>query len=508
MPDSMPRDAAAWGAWIVETYVQDPVGFACDMLGGLRSYAGTPELDPWQADVLEALVEHRMVAIRSPHGVGKTSCAAFAALHFLWTHPLSKIPVVLPTFDVQVRKVFFAELHTWIGRCRLREGMRPLTTSVSIIPHGDEWSLFGYSAGAKAASREGIHAPGGVLYILDEAKGIDKSIWDAARSALTGPHDRILALSTPPLAPIGEFVRVFTSLRDAWKCFSIGQTPRQSPQWIADRAREWPVGSPEHTAKVLGEIPQYGGDDTVVPLGLVEAAMGRGEPMAGMLPDDDALLDPGLTALGGEKIIGVDVARFGNDLTVYARRQGQVILPLICRAQQDTTVTAAEVEEWLRKGYLAHIDESGVGSGCLDPIRHNPALADRAMGLNFGGKADDPERYYDRGTEMWFTFIDWLKAGGVLPQDDDLAAQLCSRRYEWVLRGGERVRKLESKEQAKKRGLRSPDRADAVVLACAGARVAIDMSWEDAMRGVYDARQGREAAMQETQGDWEELARA
>ena len=437
-----------------------------------------------------------------------TATASFAAIWYLWTHPLSKVPIILPTFDVQVRKVFFAELHTWIAQCRLKARMRPLTTSVSIEPHGDEWSLFGYSAGAKAAAREGIHAPGGVLYILDEAKGIDKAIWDAARSSLTGPHDRILAVSTPPLAPIGEFVRVFTSLRDAWKCFSIGPTPRQSPQWIADREREWPRGSPEHTAKVLGEIPQYGGDDTVVPLGLVEAAMRRGTDLGLPGADDRAILAPILAALEGEKIVGVDVARLGSDSTIYARRVGMVILPLIERTKQDTTVTAGEVEELLREGYRAQIDEVGVGVGCLDPILHNPALADQVTGVNFGGAADDPARFCDRGTEMWFQFVDWLRAGGVLPLDDELAAQLCARRYEWVLRGGERVRKLESKEKAKKRGLRSPDRADAVVLACAGARVAVDMSWEDAMQGVYGARQGREGAMQETQGDWEDLARA
>lgn len=431
------------------------MAFATEQLGA-TSYTGADGPDPWQCDVLEAVLVHRLVAVRSPHGVGKTSCACFCVHWHLCTHPFSKVPITAPTFETQVRDIFFAELHGWTRRSRLRRLLAPYKTKLAVKGAEDEWFAVGFGAGSNAEHREGFHAPGGVLYIFDEAKGVPKTIWDAARGALTGEHDRMLVISTPPLAPIGEFVKVFTTLRHTWKTFAIPPTPRQDPAWRAEREREWPPGSPEHESKILGHIPRLGGDDTVIPLGLIEAAM-QAPPVA---------MNAGL--LGTQ--IGCDVARYGSDETVFALRRGAVIGPLEIRTQQDTFVTSGELRQWLLQGYSrANVDDVGLGAGVIDPLLHDPEVHARVAGVNFGGAADDPERFYDRGTELWFALKGWLEDGLVLPNDEDLAAQLASRRFKWVpnRKGLSAVRKLESKDEMKARGLKSPDRADAVVLACA-----------------------------------------
>jgi hypothetical protein len=151
-----------------------------------------------------------------------------------------------------------------------------------------------------------------VLYIFDEAKGIHKKIWDAARGALTGPEDRMLAVSTPPLAPIGEFVRVFMHLRLTWKMFAYGPIPQQSKSWREEREKEWPIGSPELTAKVLGEVPKSSTAKTVIPVNLVEA------PMKRRAAQKD---------LEGVRRTGPDLAHLGIELTVIAMLHGRLILP-------------------------------------------------------------------------------------------------------------------------------------------------------------------------------------
>lgn len=436
---------------IFDSYYENPVQYVADILGAV-SYNGNLGPDPWQCDVLDALVEHRLVAVRSPHGIGKTTGCTFAIHWFLTTHYMSKIPIVAPTFGKQVKAMIFSEVHAWCRKSLLRDIFQPNQTKLSIIGAENEWFAEGVAAD-EPVKVEGFHAPGGILYVFDEAKGIDKGIWDAARGALTGPEDRMLAVSTPPLAPIGEFVRVFTQLRATWKTFHYGPTPRQSKQWRQEREKEWPKSSPEYISKVLGEIPKSSTDRTVVPMGLIEAAMQR---------------QPTAEDLCGITRLGLDVARYGQDSTILARLHGKVILPLEAFSKQDTAITAAIVEEILPLYDSLQVDEIGVGAGVVDPLSHHPTLKSKLIPVKANAESPQPESYHDLITYMWFAFVKWLEDGGILPNDDELASQLATREFEWHYLRGRLSRKLVSKKDTAKNRSKSPDRADAVILAAIG----------------------------------------
>ena len=433
---------------IFDSYYENPVRFVADILGAV-SYNGNLGPDPWQCDVLDALVEDRLVAVRSPHGIGKSTCCTFAVHWYLTTHYMSKIPIVAPTFGKQVKAMIFSEVHSWRRKSLLSSIYTNNQTKMAIVGAENEWFAEGVAA-EEPDKVEGFHAPGGVLYIFDEAKGIKTDIWNAARGALTGSEDRMLAVSTPPLAPIGEFVRVFTQLRTTWKTFHYGPTPRQSKKWRKEREKEWPKGSPEYVSKILGEIPKSSTDRTIVPLGLIEAAMAR-----------SATADN----IKGTSSIGMDVARYGADETVLARRHGMVILPLECFSKQDTAISAALVEEVLPNYDYLQVDEVSVGAGVVDPISHHPTLKHKLVPVHNNAESPAPESYHDLSTWMWFMFVKWLEDGGVLPYDDELCSQLATREFEWYFWHGRLSRKLISKRDTAKNRTKSPDRADAVILA-------------------------------------------
>jgi hypothetical protein len=237
----------------------------------------------------------------------------------------------------------------------------------------------------------------------------------------------------------------------------VPPTPRQSKQWRKDREREWPKGSPEYVSKVLGQIPKHSTDRTVIPVALIEEAMRR---------------KPTQDDLDGVKRLGVDVARLGQDESVIAALHGKVILPLECFPKQSTAVTARLIQEVLPAYDAMQIDAIGLGAGVVDMVNLDPALRSKVIPIEANATSPEPERFYDLGTWMWFSFVQWLEQGGILPYDDLLAAQLATREFDWTFkRGVGTVRKLVSKDDMRRKNAKSPDRADAVVLAAIPIRV-------------------------------------
>lgn len=167
------------------------------------------------------------------------------------------------------------------------------------------------------------------------------------------------------------------------------------------------------------------------------------------------------------KVIGVDVARFGDDRSVIIRRQGLVALePLVFHGLDNMTFAAhvgQAIYDW--KPEACFIDE-GQGSGVIDRLRQ---LGHVVMGINFGGKAMHPE-YVNRRTEMYFRMQKWLAEGGCIPNIQALKQDLAAPTYYF---NAKNQKCLESKDDIKKRLLRSPDLSDALCLTFA-VDVAVD----------------------------------
>ena len=183
-----------------------------------------------------------------------------------------------------------------------------------------------------------------------------------------------------------------------------------------------------------------------IPGDTVNHAMGRG-------PAD-------VEAVGGIRV-GIDVARFGGDKSVITFRRGRVLIKQEVRSGLDTEQLAAlaktEIDAYSVRPEQIAVDTIGIGAGVADKLRvwYGELVAD----VNSSLRMSDGQNYNLRAF-MWRQMKDWVAAGASLPNDGDLKAELTALRYAY--RGGELL--IESKDDAKKRGIKSPDRADSLAL--------------------------------------------
>ena len=160
--------------------------------------------------------------------------------------------------------------------------------------------------------------------------------------------------------------------------------------------------------------------------------------------------------------VGVDVARFGDDKTVITFRQGRVVYPQIVFGQADVVDVAGRVKDAI-KGWnvpVAQIavDTIGIGAGVADMLRRDFQKG-VVVDVNSSLRLSDGQNYNLRA-RMWRDLREFLKNGASLPNDPELSAELTALQY--LYRGGELL--IESKDDAKKRGVKSPDRADSLAL--------------------------------------------
>ena len=432
-------------------YRADPMGFCVDVLGAesaTRRSNGAMD----QLDVLQDLVSEPRVAVRSGHGVGKTTIDAWAGLWWLCTRPLSRVVVLAPEYARQIRAVLFSEIRKWSRRARRSLPVTVLANRVLVEGFGEEWSATGMSAAGDPDRLEGFHAEGGVLVVCDEMKGIPQSAFDAVQGALSGLEDaRSLVTSVPGGAGSGPFWKACQDSR-RWKVHHVSSTDSSlvSPQWVEDRARDWGVGSPLYQTRVLGEFADSG-EGVLFPLPMLEAAIEREVAV----PDDAA------TALG------VDVARSvaGDFNAIAACRGGRLDLVTVFR-EPDTmrTVTRVLNEVSTRDARRTWVDVGGPGGGVADRLQQ---LGRSVEAVHFGGGAMDTARFKNRRAELFWNLRERMERAEIsLPDDEELIADLSALRFDFDQTG--RIY-LESKDEVRKRLGRSPDRGDAVALAFAGA---------------------------------------
>ena len=410
--------------------------------------------NPWavQRRVLESVRDNKRTAVRSCHGIGKSWIASRAALWFLFSRPNSIVATTAPTFR-QVELILWQEINRAYKRSPYPLGGVSLLTSIKIR---DGWYAVGFSADNPDAA-QGFHASGGVLVILDEASGVPAKIWTALDGVLTGNDDRLLSIGNPT-DPSGSFCAEFKAPGVAKFAISAYDTPNvQAGEtvipglvtlgWVQDKEKRWRDKAPSlWKARVLGEFPDAG-DATLYPLSWIEAAQNR-----------ELVAD-------GVKQLGVDVARFGSDESVIAFRHGPVVRIVHAMQGNDTMTLAGHVAiQYRERGATqAKIDVVGVGGGVVDRCRENGI---EVVDLISGSKARDSERFLNAKAEWYWGFREALEAGEVDldPNDEELLTQLSSIHYYIDSRGKIGI---ESKDDARKRGVDSPDRAEAIIYAFA-----------------------------------------
>jgi len=429
-------------------YINDPVLFVRNILDA--------EPDSWQAEALRALAQHPRVAIRSGHGVGKTALEAWAMLWFLFTRPFPKVPCTAPT-QRQLYDILWAEAAKWMERAPVLEPyFEWQRTRIVQKQHSERWFAVARTSN-KPENLSGFHEDH-LLFIIDEASGVPDEIYETIEGTLTTSDSKLLICGNPTRNS-GEFYNAFHKNRKLYwvKKVACSDSPRVSPEYRERLVMKYGEDSDVVRVRADGEFPKAE-PDTFIPLDIVEAAV-----MREVEPD-------------GTLEIGVDVARFGDDETVIAARVGLKLVRLVPYHGQDTMVTSGRVismakelmKEFQKTKCVVKVDDDGVGGAVTDRTRevvNEEGLPIEIIDCHNGGRPEDDEHYDDWGTEAWAYLRDLLKNEDVeLINDEDLIGQLSTRKYTITSKG---KIKLERKEDMKKRGLSSPDRADGVVLAFA-----------------------------------------
>jgi hypothetical protein len=442
------------------TGLDDPVVWAAQRLGEHFWSA--------QAEIARAVRDYRRVAVHSCHGVGKSFLAARVAAWWIDVHPAGTAFFVTtaPTFE-QVRAILWRE----IGRAHAK-GKLPGHVTQTEWWTGGELVAFGRKPGdTDPAAFQGIHAKF-VLVILDEAAGVAQPLWDAAISLTSNEASRILAIGNPD-DPGSYFARVcapgsgwYVIGIDAFASpnFTSEDVPddlRQllvSPVWVQERAEEWGVDSPLYVAKVRGQFPETA-TDSVVPLSWVRAC--QRDP-----------LSPELQATWTREApveLGLDVGAGGDHTVIYARLGARA--QLVWRGQTpDSMEVAGRVIEAIRatQATKVKVDVVGIGwgvEGRLQELRKQGVHRAEIVPLNVGQAPSDPSRFVKLRDELWWEVgreLSRTQGWDLRAVDDVTIGQLIAPRY--GLDSSGRI-KVEPKDETKVRLGRSPDDADALLLA-------------------------------------------
>lgn len=459
---SKPYNVVADLISLLDIYWDDPVAFAEDMLGF--------DPDDWQREAMADVAAYPRVSIRSGQGVGKTAFEAALVIWFLCCRPNPKVICTAPTRQ-QLHDVLWAEIAKWLENSMVKNLLKWTKTKIYMIGHEERWFATARTA-TKPENMQGFHEDY-MLFIVDEASGVADPIMEAILGTLSGPENKLLMCGNPTRTS-GVFYDSHNRDRDKFRTHKVSsldskRTSKDNIQMLIDK---YGAESDVVRVRVYGEFPKAEAD-AFIALELAELAAG-----AAVEPTGDTLH------------LGVDVARFGGDETVIAPRIGMKVFKLRCYNRQDTMVTAgwciSTGKEFLRKyphlsSVKIKVDDTGVGGGVTDRlneiIKEEGLLNWEIVPVNNGSRPSESEgEYYDSlGTEMWARLRDILQENFSahvqgktsvieLPQDERLVTQLTQRKYRMTSRG---KIALERKEDMKKRGLDSPDRADAVVLAFA-----------------------------------------
>ena len=437
---------------------------------------GTPlqmfkEPRSWQRDELQKITQHikdnqeRIAkgeapiiyrsATASGRGVGKSALTSWLNLWFQ-SCVLGGTGITTANTEPQLKSRTWAELgkwHTlsinshWFDRTAL--SMIPAPWFKDALTKQLKIDTGYYYAQAQLWSEEnpdafaGVHNHNGIMVIFDEASGIPKPIWTVTEGFFTEPvlHRYWFCFSNPR-RNTGEFFECFHKSRNYWENRNLDSRTVEGTDhnFLNQIIEKHGNDSDEARIEVKGQFPRQG-DKQFISREIVDGALEREVHL-----DEYAAL-----------IMGVDIARFGDDQTVIRFRRGRdakSIKPIKLKGKDNMEV-ANECAYWIDAlDPDAVCIDAGNGTGVIDRLRE---MGYKVHEIWFGSKSQH-EEWADLRTELWAKMRDWLSAASI-DADTDLIDDLVGPEYEFNKH--ERI-KLESKEKMKKRGVASPDNADAL----------------------------------------------
>lgn len=480
-------------AVFVSRFYADPLGFVLGCFDwenpAIREFGGP---DQWQREFLTelgGLVEERgfdgvravdpiQMATSSGHGIGKSALTAWLILWIMSTRPHAKGVVTANTSD-QLKTKTWGELGKWKKLCICGHWFEYNNAKGNMnlyhAGHKETWRTDAQTCREEnSESFAGLHSAGSTpFYLYDEASAVPDKIWEVSEGGTTDGEPMWFVFGNPT-RNTGRFRECFGRNRHRWVTRQIDSrevkitNKRRLQEWVDDYGED----SDFVRVRVRGVFPRAGSTQFIGSGVVAEAAR---RPVS----DDD----------GAAVVIGVDVARFGDDQSViYTRigRDGRSIAPMKFRGI-DLMELASRVAEHAEslKADAVMVDGGGVGGGVIDRLKQ---LGYSVYDVNFGSSAQDKDKYHNKTAEMWSRMREWLEEGGCIPDDVELVDELTSREYGFTDKGQVM---MERKSDMKKRGLASPDVADSLALT-----FAVKVPRRDLGRMMRMARmRGRDAIM-------------
>lgn len=463
----------------IELVTADIAGFVHDPMGFVR-YAfpwGEPgtglaaETGPrlWQKQVLReigqrvargaSVGEAVQIAVASGHGIGKSALVAWVILWALSTREQTR-GVVTANTEGQLRTKTWPEVRKWHALSINADWFTCAATSIHATGKNEKtWRIDAIPwSESNTEAFAGLHNKGSrILVVFDEASAISDKIWEVTEGALTDEGTEIIwAAFGNPTRNAGRFRECFGRYAHRWEHRQIdsravdGTNKIQIQKWITDYGDD----SDFVRVRVKGEFPRAGSMQFISSEMIAAAQIAEAESW----PSDPA-------------VMGVDVARFGDDesgIRVRRGRDARTWEPIYLRGLDTMALVGRVVSEHARHRAMGmpiamtFVDETGLGAGVVDRLRQ---LGVQVIGVNNGSRPDqiavEGENVANKAAEQWAMMRAWLRTGGAIDNDLDLKAQLEGREYGY---NQHNAIVLERKDDMKKRGLSSPDRADSLAL--------------------------------------------
>jgi hypothetical protein len=410
------------------------------------------EMEVWQEETIDELDSGgTKISVRSGHGVGKTALCAWLAVHFLCFRDDVKVIVTAPSAD-QMKDGLIPEINKWIGRMPLwmKKSLSVTTERVERYPDNkNNFISFRTARKENPEALAGVHATH-VMIIVDEASGVAEAIYETGQGALS-TEGAIALLIGNPTNPSGFFHKTQTTLSNVWwtKKVPCHDSSRVDKNYIINMARTYGVDSREYAVRVLGEFPESG-EDAIIPRAFVESAIGR-EVME----------------VGGGIVWGIDPGR-GGDPTGFVERSANTVTEIRELNYTDLMQTVG----WFKNRYdkipphyrpkAIYVDSIGLGSGVADRLLE---LELPVVHVNVGEAPAMKDRFMNLRAELYYAARDWLERRDCCIRAGDLTEkfkeELIAVNQKFTSLGKVQV---EAKTEMKKRGVPSPNLADAFVM--------------------------------------------
>lgn len=437
------------------------------------------EPDAWQAEVLAAFPAERRIAMVACKGPGKSTVLSWLIWNFLATRPHPKIAATAIT-GATLHDTLWTECAKWQKRSPFLEAAFEWSHNrIAAREHPETWWASARTWSRDADPEQQGNTLAGIradfaLYILDEAGGIPDAVAQKAEAGLLSGIETRMVISGNPTHLSGPLYRAATTERKYWRVFEVTGDP--------DDPKRAPRVSIEEARKL---IERYGRNDSLVqvdvfghfPSGSTDALVSRQQ-----FEDAFTRWESGADLASTPRTLGLDVARFGTDRSVLCFREGDLVLGFDEWRGQDTEYTSSrtmeQAESWARDFCAdgkspdteAHeipilVDDIGVGGGVTDKLM---ARGFNVTGVNVGSAPCDRVKFANLRAELNLAVQDRFREGGIalapaVKSDTTLMAEGTTLRVGYA--AGTSKRKIESKDEYKKRVGRSPDYWDALVLA-------------------------------------------